>query len=561
MKKLINFGGLMLLLFATSMFMSCVEPKPDAITNAVSLDGFEIPSGEVQEDGVVLIDGSGLKSDANEFIYYDLKDYVGKKITIDFSCKMKTSNSTGVNLMWQILDGNSYPIVASNNSVKTDWITVEGSKEVRVAEGYLFYLSTYQLDFSNLKIWLKDINFKISVPTKVQNPEDEWMVAPSLREAYEGKLDYIGMSVQWNDWLMNRQELGDSKVQAGLKRHFNSITMGNEMKPDGFLNSYAGAPTKFEKFTASNGKTIDVPMNQLSFNTVDNCLAACKNIDAKMRGHVLVWHSQTPNWFFNSNYSSNGSLVDEATMTARQEWYIKSVLEHIKDWEDKNNNGERIIYCWDVVNEAADDSGTQLRSASNWYKIYNDDEFIVNAFRFANKYAPKDVLLAYNDYQEYNPSKRDMILKIIKSVQSHENDSNLPTRIDVLGMQSHNKYGNPTMSNYEDTIKKYLATGLDVHITELDIGAMTIADAKDAQKLKKEYYDSFKLYLKYAKKGDAPGVTSVTIWGLIDGSTWLNTDSQQPWLNNVYQYPLLFDDDYYAKPAFYGVLEAAQESN
>jgi len=560
MKKLISFLGLLMLILTSTIFTSCEKESviPDVPGEPIEFKGFKSDSGIIVNDEQIQIVGSGLKSDANEFIYYDLKDYVGKKITIDFSCKMKTSNSTGVNLMWQILDGNSYPIVASNNSVKTDWITVEGSKEVRVAEGYLFYLSTYQLDFSNLKIWLKDINFKISVPTKVQNPEDEWMVAPSLREAYEGKLDYIGMSVQWNDWLMNRQELGDSKVQAGLKRHFNSITMGNEMKPDGFLNSYAGAPTKFEKFTASNGKTIDVPMNQLSFNTVDNCLAACKNIDAKMRGHVLVWHSQTPNWFFNSNYSSNGSLVDEATMTARQEWYIKSVLEHIKDWEDKNNNGERIIYCWDVVNEAADDSETQLRSASNWYKIYKDDEFIVNAFRFANKYVPKDVLLAYNDYQEYNEDKRAMILKIIKSVQSHENDSNLPTRIDVLGMQSHNKYGNPTMSNYEDTIKMYLATGLDIHITELDIGAMTTADAKDAQKLKKEYYDSFKLYLKYAKKGSEPGVTSVTIWGLIDGSTWLNTDSQQPWLNNVYQYPLLFDDDYYAKPAFYGVLEAAQ---
>ena len=69
------------------------------------------------------------------------------------------------------------------------------------------------------------------------------------------------------------------------------------------------------------------------------------------------------------------------------------------------------------------------------------------------------------------------------------------------------------------------------------------------------------MYLKYAKKGDEPGITSVTIWGITDGSTWLNTDSQQPWLNNVYQYPLLFDDNYYAKPAFYGVLEAAQESN
>jgi endo-1,4-beta-xylanase len=234
----------------------------------------------------------------------------------------------------------------------------------------------------------------------------------------------------------------------------------------------------------------------------------------------------------------------------------------MKDWEDKNNNGERIIYCWDVVNEAADDSGTQLRSASNWYKIYNDDEFIVNAFRFANKYAPKDVLLAYNDYNECQSNKTEMILKIIKSVQSHENDADLPTRIDVMGMQSHNKYGTPSVSTCESTIKKYLATGLDVHITELDIGALTTTDAKDAQKLKKEYKDYFKMYLKYAKKGDEPGVSSVTIWGITDGSTWLNSEGQQQWLNYVKpQYPLLFDDDYYAKPAFYGVLEAAQESN
>jgi len=247
-------------------------------------------------------------------------------------------------------------------------------------------------------------------------------------------------------------------------------------------------------------------------------------------------------------------------MTARQEWNIKSALEHVKAWEDENNNGERIIYCWDVVNEAADDSGTQLRQWSNWYSIYKSDEFIVNAFRFANKYAPKDVLLAYNDYNEYYNEKRAMIIQIIESVKSHQNDETLPTRIDVLGMQSHLKHGDPSIDDYEESVKAYLATGLDVHITELDIGARSKADANNDEKLKQAYKDCFEMYLRNAKKGSEPGITSVTIWGINDGSTWLNSDGQQQWLNNVKpQRPLLFADGYFTKPAFYGVLEAAQQ--
>ena len=564
MKKLINFLGLMLLLLSTSMFMSCEKDPviPDVPGEQIEFKGFKSDSGIIVDDNTIRIVGSTLKENVNEFISYDLKDYVGKRIKIDFSCKMKTSNSTGAFLMWQILDEeNDYPIVVMNN-VTSSWTDFSGSKNVTVKDGFLFYLSTFKIDYSNLNIDIK--NLKLTISEVNQNAEDEWTVAPSLKEAYEGKLDYIGMSVVDN-------EIANQNIQAGLKRHFNSITMGNEMKPDSIMGGSWSTPTSFEKFTASNGKEIEVPKNRLAFSKLENYLKKCKDNGLKMRGHVLVWHSQTPNWFFTKDYKGKGDyysdekinnkdLVDKDTMTARQEWYIKSVLEYIKEWED--NNGERIIYCWDVVNEAADDSGTQLRSGSHWYSIYKSDEFIVNAFRFANKYAPKDVLLAYNDYNECQSNKTEMILKIIKSVQSHENDADLPTRIDVMGMQSHNKYENPTMKNYEDTIKEYLATGLDVHITELDIGAKTKADAEDAQKLKKEYKDYFKMYLKYAKKGDEPGVSSVTIWGITDGSTWLHLDSQQEWLNYVKpQHPLLFDDDYYAKPAFYGVLEAAQESN
>lgn len=392
---------------------------------------------------------------------------------------------------------------------------------------------------------------------------ENWLKAPALKDAYKGKIEHIGMSVQYIAWPSQKHELASPKILQGLEKHFTSITMGNEFKPDSILGTYTkGIPQSFEDFTDSFGTTIKVPKNHLQFDIVDKCLTACKEHNLKMRGHVLVWYSQTPDWFFKEDYNSSKKLVDKKTMTARQEWYIKSVLSHIAEWEKQNNNNERLIYCWDVVNEAADDSGTQLRAANNhWHMVYESDEYIINAFRFANKYAPKEVLLAYNDYNECMYNKRNMILKILKSIISHKDDDFLPTRIDVMGMQSHNKYASPLFSDYENAIKKYLATGLDIHITELDIGAKTKQDADDAEKLKQAYKDSYNLYLKYAKTNEKNGISSVTIWGLTDDETWLNSESQQPWLNFVKQYPLLFTKNHKTKPAFYGVLEAGNEYN
>ena len=389
-----------------------------------------------------------------------------------------------------------------------------------------------------------------------------WKEAPSLKEAYKGKLDYIGVAVPHTAWPSEEKIYSSPSYQEMIGRHFSSVTMENDTKPDSLIGTYyPGAPKQFEDFTDSFGKTIKVPKNQLQFKTLDECLATSKKLGLKMRGHVLVWHAQTPDWFFKRGYKSSENFVDKETMTARQEWYIKSVLEHIKAWEDKNNGGKRIIYCWDVVNEAANDSGTKLRDGgSNWYSIYKSDEFIVNAFRFANKYAPKDVLLAYNDYNECMSNKRAMILKIIDSVKAHEKDSKLPTRIDVLGMQSHVKQGNPSIAEYEKTIKMYIAKGLDVHITEIEIASMSKADAENPEKLKESYKETFEMFLRNAKTKNKKGISSVTFWGLHDGVTWLNVPSngQLRWLNNVHQYPLIFDENLNTKPAFYGVLEAAK---
>ena len=45
-----------------------------------------------------------------------------------------------------------------------------------------------------------------------------------------------------------------------------------------------------------------------------------------MRGHTLVWHSQTPDWFFRYGYNANNAYVDQNTMNKRMEFFIKTYM-------------------------------------------------------------------------------------------------------------------------------------------------------------------------------------------------------------------------------------------
>ncbi len=376
---------------------------------------------------------------------------------------------------------------------------------------------------------------------KVQAPVN-WLEAPSLRETFKGKFD-IGFAIPLN-------KLEQRVFQEGLAHHASTFTMENEMKPDPIFGAYSGkrAPSSMEVFEASNGLKIEVPKNYLVLSYITKSLQYAKTNNLKMRGHVLVWHSQTPGWFFHEGYRMNGKLVDKDTMTARQEWYIKSVLECVKEWEEKNNNDERIILAWDVVNEAASDSNSGIRTNdSKWYDVYNSDEYIVNAFRFANKYAPKDVKLCYNDYNEYMSHKTQGILKIVKAIQDESDDPELPTRIDVIGMQSHMGGNFPNPISYEVALKSFIATGLDIHVTELDLGDFTTEDNTMQANLYAEY---FNLFVKYAKTPTSNGVENVTFWGVRDIDSWRS--------NGGKQFPLIFDKDFNCKKSFFKILETAK---
>lgn len=419
---------------------------------------------------------------------------------------------------------------------------------------------------------------------------ESWLDAPSLKEAFVdgGYFDRFGLACELG-------ELSNSSIAAGLKHHANTTTPGNELKPQ-FIFWYP-KPSQYTTFKASNGKTIDVPASINFAAKMDPYLNAAKSAGMQIRGHVLTWHSQTFEWFFTEEYAdkvitdSSGkptNLVDKDTMTARQEWYIKSVLNHVEEWEKANGygDGNHLIYSWDVVNEAvADDAANNsteyLRGStintknpisndygctdngSRWFQIYGDNEFIINAFRFANAYAPSDVTLCYNDYNEYmdysgehGAWKTSGIIRLLTDIKNGEaktvNGELVKPRIDVMGMQSHVGSGWPGADGYENALKRFLEFGIDVQITEFDIATSNADDTTNW----KSYFDMLK---KYSKKGseiskyDGHYLTGITIWGINDENSWIS--------NGGSQHPLLFKksgSDIVTKKCFYSVLNSVK---
>lgn len=381
---------------------------------------------------------------------------------------------------------------------------------------------------------------------------------PSFCQAYKSYFDHVGIACEYGIAGWKTKELATETVQKGIQKHANTITAGNEFKPQ-FIMAWWGNNPKVTNITfkATNGVTIKTPELN-GFGSVDAMLQICKERGLQMRGHVLVWHSQTEDAFFRQDYDKSKPYVSKEEMTARQEWYIKTVLEHIQNWEKVNNEGKKIIWCWDVVNEAVGDGGSELRKESSWFNIYKNYDFVVNAFRFANKYASKDTLLCYNDYNCNIPEKRQGMIKVLDNILAARNDKTLPTRIDAMGMQAHiGKY--VKVSDYEKAIQTFLAKGLDVQITELDIAT---EEKYDEDELYRVYKDYFTMFIKNRKIKGKNGITSITIWGINDEATWLNSPSQIKWHKNTIQYPLLFQlkgNSYQPKKAFYGVIEAAKE--
>ena len=329
-------------------------------------------------------------------------------------------------------------------------------------------------------------------------------------------------------------QLQNSSTLAHIKSQYNSITLENEMKPDALLGY---SPSLITRDSAKNlgyyvsGSFTESYVPKINFDTVDKVLKICYENGIGVRPHTLVWHSQTPDWFFRVGYSTKYGYVSQDQMNKRMEYYIKTVMNHV--YTSKYGS---CVYAWDVVNEYLH------ATTSGWEKIYGArttrPAFVKRAFQYAYdciKYfgLTNKVSLFYNDFNTY--MEVNDVITMINYINSDGKICN------GVGMQSHLSTSYPSVAYYTQAVQSFVNAGFEVQITELD------ATNKGDQDLANYLYSLMKNVISIKKAGGK--ITGLTIWGLADDVTWIKG-----------QKPLLFSTIGNPKTAYWSVLQAYKDS-
>ncbi len=409
-------------------------------------------------------------------------------------------------------DGDKYPTFASIYAHKGEWTLLRGGinipKDIETAS--LYFETGYEGD-DLIDFYVDDIYIAEEISLIERGN------IPLIKDVYQ---DYftVGVAATVNEISPDRQEL--------ISEQFNTLTPGNELKADSVLDY---------ETSISDPKYDDNPA--ITFKNVETLLDFAMDNDLQVRGHTLIWHSQTPRWFFSEGYSneSNAPFVSRELMLKRMENYIKNVFEYV----DENYPG--LFYAWDVVNEAINPGEGQeggIRYEENYYYQIIGPDYLEKAFEYARKYADESIKLFYNDYNTDEAVKAVFISELAEKLSEKG-------LIDGVGLQSHFSVESPSFVDVEASIRRYAKLGLEIHITEIDMG--TTLNTKVEMEKQASRYKRFFNIVKNLIDNDVANITNVTFWGLSDDISWLNEPGEP-------SYPLLFDEYLVQKPAFWGAV-------
>ena len=476
----------------------------------------------------------------------------GAKYRVTAYMKQMSGDTTPIKCSVQM--GQTYPEIATVEEAPSgEWVKIEG--EIEVASSFSEYLIYFEMPKDNTAdFYLDSVEItQISKGKDVIDPD----TLDSIKDTYKDIFQYMGTCANYYGYGAKKDQLTTPKLVNFIKRQFNSITLENEMKPDTVLgNSYSKNLISVEEakklgyYIPDNYADDEVP--QLSLDAVDKTLEFCAQNNIKMRAHTLMWHQQTPNWFFAEDYSGKTPTTPEV-MDARLEFFVRTVMRHVMDKEvELTGEAGSLVYAWDVTNEYI--HRTNEPTDPSWMDVYGDmglrPSYVKKAFTIAyeeleNRGLQNDVTLFYNDYDEYDCA--DDIVSLVNFINSDKKICG------GIGMQSHlTGPENPTIDLYAETLDKFLATGLEVQVTELDAevkGAENDEEglAEQAAYMKAIMETIVKKQLNRDKNANPKGITGVTVWGLYDSCSWRN---------NI---PLLFGSGINdPKPSFYAFIEAAK---
>jgi len=265
----------------------------------------------------------------------------------------------------------------------------------------------------------------------------------------------------------------------------------------------------------------------------DFIVAFAMQNNMRVHAHNLIWHQALPNWVL--TFQGDSAAWENLFKT-----HIQTEVTHYK--------GQ--VASWDVVNEALRDDNGTLRNqdvntgdGSLWRRNLGPD-YIARAFQYAHEADP-NALLFYNDYgQEWGGPKLDSIVALATNLKKR----GIP--IDGLGMQMHISINTDT-AGITYALKKLAATGLKIHISELDIAVNPNNDANivftSALQISQANMYQF-IATTYRATVPPAQQYGITTWEFSDINSWI------PSYFNRKDWPLPFDSLYKKKAAYYGLL-------
>jgi endo-1,4-beta-xylanase len=321
----------------------------------------------------------------------------------------------------------------------------------------------------------------------------------SLRVAAEQAGKYIATA-------LTPTHFSEAAYMTTAAREFDGVTPENEMK----------------------WSATEPNQGQFSFGGGDSVVTFAQQNGMKVKGHTLVWHSQLPAWVT----ALTGADAVRAAMTN----HITTVATHYK--------GK--VFAWDVVNEAIDDAnGNAIRN-----DVFNQNlgtGYIAEAFTIAHQADP-DALLFYNDFgTEGIGGKADAAYNLVKGLVAQ----GVP--ISGIGLQMHVQgTGSPSAADIATNMHRLAALGLMVNVSEMDVDVCGVSGAQTA----KFAAESTRMHDIVAACMSEPRCIGVTLWGVTDKFSWLNSFSPCATGQTGSPWGLVFDDGYQRKPAWKGIVDA-----
>lgn len=363
------------------------------------------------------------------------------------------------------------------------WDSIEGMHDYQCFPlesgeiyGIGFMVRAEDTDFSGYKFTIDNMTFHMTSGNKTDIPKD---IAPNvtsdmtLLNTYGTVFDNIGA-------MVTLEQLENPATLREIKKQFNSVTMGYHLdypfaEPLTFIS--VDEAKKSGYFIPADYPDEIVP--KFDFSNWDKVLKICAENGLRLRGQASTCNGQIPKWFFSEGYTDYGDYVTAEEMNARNEFYIRTIMEYVY-----NSEYGDLVYSWDLINEYYNTDYT------DWVKLYGTYSLTPDNLKRLYEAAAdvlekhgirENVSLVFNNYNTYLVLEDSNVPEIILEIADYINSD--IKAVDAIGMQGWMP-SETSVAAVKNAMKKYLAAGYEVQFTEIDVPLLEQTDQQLANQTK-----------------------------------------------------------------------------